>query len=159
MKAPDIVVQRVYEGLGPEGGYRALVDRMWPRGLSREELGLDVWARDVAPSTELRKWFCHKVELWPEFRRRYLEELAAPEEQERLRALLADAGRRPLVLLYGARDTEHNQAVVLREALQALADKRAGSEPAAKAARTVKAAQAAKAVKTGKTAKTAKAVR
>ena len=152
----QVQIKRVYEEAEPSDGYRAFVDRLWPRGLSKETFKFDAWYKDLAPSPELRTWFCHKVELWPEFRRRYLEELAAPEEQERLRALLADAGRRPLVLLYGARDTEHNQAVVLREALQALADKRAGSEPAAKAARTVKAAQA---VKTGKTAKTAKAAR
>jgi uncharacterized protein YeaO (DUF488 family) len=117
MKPPAITVQRVYEGTGPEGSYRALVDRVWPRGLRRADLGLDEWARDLAPTAELRKWFNHVEERWEDFRRKYLAELAAPEQQERMAALLAAAGKKPLTLLYGAHDTEHNQAVVLRDAL------------------------------------------
>jgi uncharacterized protein YeaO (DUF488 family) len=117
MKPPAITLQRVYEGTGPQGNYRALVDRVWPRGLRRDELGLDEWARDLAPTTELRKWFNHVEERWDEFRRKYLAELAAPEQQARLEALLQAAGKRPLTLLYGAHDAEHNQAVVLRDAL------------------------------------------
>jgi len=117
MKPPAITVQRVYEGTGPEGSYRALVDRVWPRGLRRADLGLDAWARDLAPTAELRKWFNHVEERWEDFRRKYLAELAAPEQQERMAALLAAAGKKPLTLLYGAHDTEHNQAVVLRDAL------------------------------------------
>ena len=81
------------------------------------EEGLDEWARDLAPTTELRKWFNHVEERWDEFRRKYLAELAAPEQQARLEALLQAAGKRPLTLLYGAHDAEHNQAVVLRDAL------------------------------------------
>ncbi|CAB3909838.1 hypothetical protein LMG26858_04675 [Achromobacter anxifer] len=118
MTSSDITVQRVYEGTGPAGNYRVLVDRMWPRGLRRADLGLDEWNRDIAPSTELRKWYGHVVEHWAEFRKRYLAELAAPEQQARIAALLQAAGERPLTLLYGARDTEHNQAVVLRDVLQ-----------------------------------------
>lgn len=118
MKQPSILVQRVYEGLGPEGGYRALVDRMWPRGLRRADLGLDEWARDIAPTADLCKWFSHVDERWDAFRTQYLAQLAAPEQQARMAALLAAAGARPLTLLYGARNTEHNQAVVLRDALQ-----------------------------------------
>jgi len=117
MKPPAITVQRVYEGTGPEGSYRALVDRVWPRGLRRADLGMDEWARDLAPTAELRKWFNHVEERWEGFRRKYLAELAAPEQQERMAALLAEAGKKPLTLLYGAHDTEHNQAVVLRDAL------------------------------------------
>ncbi len=117
MKPPAITLQRVYEGTGPQGSYRALVDRVWPRGLRRDDLGLDEWARDLAPTTELRKWFNHVEERWDEFRRKYLAELAAPEQQARLEALLQAAGKRPLTLLYGAHDAEHNQAVVLRDAL------------------------------------------
>lgn len=117
MKPPAITLQRVYEGTGPQGNYRALVDRVWPRGLRRDDLGLDEWARDLAPTTELRKWFNHVEERWDEFRRKYLAELAAPEQQARLEALLQAAGKRPLTLLYGAHDAEHNQAVVLRDAL------------------------------------------
>ena len=117
MKSSLITVQRVYEGTGPEGNYLALVDRMWPRGLRRADLGLDEWARDIAPTAELCKWFSHVDERWAEFRTRYLAELATPEQQARMAALLAAAGTRPLTLLYGARNTEHNQAIVLRDAL------------------------------------------
>lgn len=118
MKTSAISVQRVYEGIGPDGSYRALVDRMWPRGLRRADLHLDEWARDIAPTQELCKWFSHIEERWDEFRARYQAELAAPEQQARMAALLDAAGDRPLTLLYGARNTEHNQAVVLRDALQ-----------------------------------------
>lgn len=117
MKTPAIALQRVYEGTGPEGNYRALVDRVWPRGLRRADLGLDEWARDLAPTTELRKWFNHIEERWEDFRRKYLAELAAPDQQARMAALLEAAGKKPLTLLYGAHDAEHNQAVVLRDAL------------------------------------------
>lgn len=117
MKSSRIIVQRVYEGTGPQGHYLALVDRMWPRGLRRADLGLDEWARDIAPSAELCKWFSHVEERWDAFRAKYLAELATPEQQARMVALLEAAGDRPLTLLYGARNTEHNQAVVLRDAL------------------------------------------
>lgn len=118
MKPSAISVQRVYEGLGPEGSYRALVDRMWPRGLRRADLALDEWAKDIAPSAELCKWFSHLDERWDAFREKYLAELADPAQQARMAALLEAAGARPLTLLYGARNTVHNQAVVLRDALQ-----------------------------------------
>lgn len=117
MKSTSIIVQRVYEGTGPQGHYLALVDRMWPRGLRRADLGLDEWARDIAPSAELCKWFSHVEDRWDAFRAKYLAELATPEQQARMAALLEAAGERPLTLLYGARNTEHNQAVVLRDAL------------------------------------------
>ena len=117
MKSSRIIVQRVYEGTGPQGHYLALVDRMWPRGLRRADLGLDEWARDIAPSAELCKWFSHVEERWDAFRAKYLAELATPEQQARMAALLEAAGDRPLTLLYGARNTELNQAVVLRDAL------------------------------------------
>ncbi|MFD4836022.1 DUF488 domain-containing protein [Achromobacter sp. NPDC058515] len=117
MKSSLITVQRIYEGTGPDGSYRALVDRMWPRGLRRADLDLDEWARDIAPTPELCKWFSHVDERWDEFRARYLDQLAAPEQQARMAALLEAAGARPLTLLYGARNTEHTQAIVLRDAL------------------------------------------
>ncbi|CAB3689127.1 DUF488 domain-containing protein [Achromobacter pestifer] len=118
MKQLPILVQRVYEGTGPQGNYRALVDRMWPRGLRRADLGLDEWARDIAPTADLCKWFSHVDERWEAFRTQYLAQLATPEQQARMAALLAAAGARPLTLLYGARNTEHNQAIVLCDALQ-----------------------------------------
>ena len=77
MKAPAISLQRIYEGTGPDEAYKALVDRMWPRGLRRADLGLDEWARDIAPSAELCKWFGHVDERWDEFCKRYNAELAA----------------------------------------------------------------------------------
>ncbi|WP_312993646.1 DUF488 domain-containing protein [Achromobacter animicus] len=117
MKSSNIIVQRVYEGTGPAGHYLALVDRMWPRGLRRADLGLDEWARDIAPSAELCKWFSHIEDRWDDFRGKYLAELATPAQQSRMAALLDAAGDRPLTLLFGARNTEHNQAVVLRDAL------------------------------------------
>jgi uncharacterized protein YeaO (DUF488 family) len=114
-----IVLERAYDAERHEG-FRVLVDRVWPRGVSKDELGLDAWARELAPTTALRTWFGHDPERWGEFRRRYTSELRAAEQKERLRQLLAAAGRKPLVLVYGAKDEEHNQAVVLREVLEKL---------------------------------------
>lgn len=115
----DIILKRAYYFIHeakPEGAYAVLVDRVWPRGISKEQLQLDEWAKHLAPSDELRKWFAHQAERWPEFRRRYREELKPFRgELEQLKRL---SQRQCLILLYGARDTEHNQAVVLREVLQ-----------------------------------------
>ncbi len=115
-----IRIRRIYEAPGTEEGYRVLVDRVWPRGLSKEKAAIDSWEKDLAPSTELRKWFGHEPSRWNEFALRYRSELAA--KTERLHELLRAAGSRNLTLLYGARDKEHNQAVVLREALAELAN-------------------------------------
>jgi len=113
-----IILKRAYHFIHepkPEGAYAVLVDRVWPRGISKEKLQLDEWAKHLAPSDELRKWFAHQTERWPEFRRRYREELKPfYGELEQLKRL---SQRQCLILLYGARDTEHNQAVVLRELL------------------------------------------
>ena len=125
MKAPAISLQRIYEGTGPDEAYKALVDRMWPRPAPRRPGPGRVGARH-RPSAELCKWFGHVDERWDEFRQRYNAELAAPEQQARMSALLQAAGKRPLTLLYGARNTEHNQAVALREALLAHARKGGG---------------------------------
>jgi len=115
----DIVLQRAYDDPTSHDGFRVLVDRFWPRGRSKDVLKLDEWARDVAPSADLIRWYGHAPERWQEFRKRYLAELAAPEQRERLRALLAAAGQRRVTLVYGARTPTENQAVVLREALLA----------------------------------------
>ncbi len=110
-----VELKRVYEQGESAAGYRVLVDRLWPRGLSKAQLPLDEWARELAPSAALRKWFGHDPARWEEFRRRYLGELEAQAgELERLRVI---ARRRPLILLYGAKDETRNQAVVLRAAL------------------------------------------
>ncbi len=111
-----IYLQRVYGPQSPPIGLRILVDRLWPRGISKEELHYDEWAKDLAPSTELRKWFAHDPAKWPEFRRRYFAELDANTSAvDRLRTLI---GNRDVTFLYGARDEQHNEAVALRDYLQ-----------------------------------------
>ncbi|MFD6177655.1 MULTISPECIES: DUF488 domain-containing protein [unclassified Isoptericola] len=110
-----IVVKRVYEPPGPDDGARVLVDRLWPRGVSKEHAHLDRWCKEVAPSTELRQWFHHDPDLFAEFERRYRAELAGNPEVAELAAL--GAGDDRLTLLYSAHDTEHNQALVLRDVL------------------------------------------
>ena len=111
----DITLKRAYDPAAEDDGYRVLVDRLWPRGVSREKARLDEWARELAPSTELRRWFGHDPGRFDEFQRRYREELDGHgDELEELRAR-ARSGR--LTLVFGARDTEHNDAVVLAEVL------------------------------------------
>lgn len=116
-KSPRILLKRAYEPPATEDGQRVLVDRLWPRGVSKARIQIDAWLREVAPSTELRKWFNHDPERWEEFQRRYREELSAPEQQALLDDLASRAREGALTLLYGARDTEHNEAVVLQELL------------------------------------------
>ncbi|MGC9562384.1 DUF488 domain-containing protein [Brachymonas sp. M4Q-1] len=115
--ARRIAIQRAYEDPTPHDGYRVLVDRFWPRGRSKEALHLDEWARDLAPQPELIHWFGHDPMRWDAFRAQYRAALAAPVQQERLRAVLTAAGSHPITLVYGAHDTQHNQAVVLAEVL------------------------------------------
>lgn len=93
--------------------YRVLVDRLWPRGVKKEELDVDVWMKEVSPSSELRKWFDHDPKRWNEFRKRYFKELDEVDDQ--VSGMLEDAGRRTILLIYGAKDEEHNQAVALKE--------------------------------------------
>jgi uncharacterized protein YeaO (DUF488 family) len=112
----DVRLKRAYEPAASSDGYRVLIDRLWPRGVKREEAQLDEWARELAPSAELRRWFGHDPEKFVEFRRRYTDELAAQEQK--LRQLRRRARERTLTLVYGARDTEHNDAVVLAEILR-----------------------------------------
>lgn len=116
-KKLQINLKRAYEDKTRQDGYRVLVDRVWPRGRSKETLELDQWARELAPSDKLRKWFNHDVQRWEEFRQRYDDELKEEEKQVQMRQLLADANGQTITLVYGAKDTEHNQAVVLRDAL------------------------------------------
>ena len=102
-------ITRIYEAPQQDDGLRVLVDRLWPRGLSKDRAAVDHWLRDIAPSDELRRWFGHDAPRWPELERRYFAELAAkPEAVAQLRALLADAAA--VTLLYGARDEVHNNA-------------------------------------------------
>lgn len=112
---PSIKFRRVYEPVKRGDGARILIDRLWPRGISKKNAHIERWLRELAPSTALRKWFGHKPERWAEFQRRYRAELRV--HQDELRRLRLLARRRPLTLVYSARDTEHNDAVVLREVL------------------------------------------
>ena len=111
-----LAIKRVYEPVSDQDGYRILVDRLWPRGLSKERASVDLWLKAIAPSTGLRRWFGHDPAKWNEFRSKYSEELAAHAgEIAQIRAL---ARRRRVTLVYGARDTEHNQARVIAEELE-----------------------------------------
>ena len=112
----DVRLKRVYAAVEVDDGYRVLVDRLWPRGMKRDTAALDEWARELAPSTELRQWFGHDPERFAEFRRRYGVELLAQETK--LQELRKRARSGTLTLVYGARDTEHNDAVVLAEILR-----------------------------------------
>lgn len=112
----QIRVKRIYEPPEADDGVRILVDRVWPRGLRKADAGLDHWLPEVAPSTELRRWFGHRPERWPEFRERYRSELAAVPAT--LCTLLDRSRANTLTLLYAARDRERNQALVLQEVLQ-----------------------------------------
>lgn len=110
-----IRLKRAYDAPQKSDGFRILVDRLWPRGVSKERLAADAWAKDLAPSNELRKWFGHDPEKWAEFRKRYRLELTQTHASQKIRELLDAAKRsKTITLLYGAKDEQHNEAVVLR---------------------------------------------
>lgn len=115
-----ISVKRVYEPAAASDGTRVLVDRLWPRGLRKEDARLDEWLRDIAPSPELRKWYAHDAARWEEFQARYRAELATPERLAHLERLAAIARTGTLTLLYAAREERHNSAVVLAQMLEKL---------------------------------------
>lgn len=112
----SVKLKRVYEAAEAADGYRVLVDRLWPRGLKKEAAAIDVWLKQIAPSPELRSWFGHDPEKFREFSKLYTAELKSNPAVAELRALAKQ--HKTLTLLYGARDTEHNQAVVLQAYLQ-----------------------------------------
>ncbi|EEY02747.1 DUF488 domain-containing protein [Brucella neotomae] len=114
----EVSLKRIYEEPPPQDGYRVLVDRVWPRGMTKEKARIDVWAKDIAPSTELRKLFGHDPAKWGDFQKKYREELES--KLPALKDLLAGAGGRHITLLYGAKDEEHNQAVVLHNFMEKL---------------------------------------
>ncbi|WP_055589107.1 DUF488 domain-containing protein [Streptacidiphilus griseoplanus] len=116
--AKNITCRRIYEEASPGDGVRVLVDRIWPRGVRREDAHLDEWLRDVAPSADLRHWYSHQPERFTEFRRRYLAELRDPERQQAVRHLREIAEHDGLTLLTATRDVEHSQAAVLVLELQ-----------------------------------------
>jgi uncharacterized protein YeaO (DUF488 family) len=127
-----ISVKRVYEPPSSRDGMRILVDRLWPRGLTKEQAALDEWLRDLAPSHELRLWYHSHEDQWQSFRKRYLEELARPEAQVALRRLYLLARRRTrLTLLFASKNEERNNAVALKELLEGRRKPPTGTGPAA----------------------------
>lgn len=118
MTNSTIRLRRIYDDPDTGEGTRVLVDRVWPRGISKEEADLDHWFKEIAPSTELRKWFGHDPKLWAAFKQKYRKELEDDDKKKELEELAQVAASGPVALLFGAKDTEHNQAVVLREVLE-----------------------------------------
>ena len=117
--AQQILLKRAYEKPAKSDGFRVLVDRLWPRGVSKVKLCLDMWAKGVAPSTTLRQWFGHDPERWLEFGKRYKNELKESEARQTIVNILNSAKQtHTITLVYGAKDTEHNEAVVLRAILK-----------------------------------------
>ncbi len=112
----DVRLKRAYEPASAKDGYRVLIDRLWPRGISKKQAKLDEWAKELAPSSQLREWFGHEPSRFPEFRRRYINELRA--DAPRLKELRRRARMSTLTLVYSAHDSEHNDAVVLAEVLR-----------------------------------------
>lgn len=113
----QILTRRIYDDR-PLPGYRVLVDRLWPRGISKAEADLDDWWKDLAPSSDLRKWFSHDEEKWPEFCKKYKRELKKHESEAK--ELLQTVTKKRLVLLYGAKSEDYNHALVLKGYLEAL---------------------------------------
>ena len=111
----SIGLKRAYDPPDRSDGYRVLVDRIWPRGVTKDDLEVDAWLKDLAPSTELRKWFGHDPAKWKEFQSRYRTELR--EKKEALKLLKQKSKEHTITLLYGAKDQEHNEALVLKRAL------------------------------------------
>ncbi|MCF8085347.1 MAG: DUF488 domain-containing protein [Desulfohalobiaceae bacterium] len=112
----DIRTKRIYEPVSEEDGHRVLVDRVWPRGISKEKARIDSWLKELAPSKELRQWFGHDPDKWEEFRKRYFQELAKHREQLDRLAEMARNG--PLTLVYSSRETRYNNAVALKSYLE-----------------------------------------
>lgn len=109
-----IQIKRAYEPYSKSDGYRVLVDRLWPRGMSKEKLKIDEWAKDFAPSKELREWFKHQPERWKSFTSRYKKELQSPEAQAWLKSLAKREKKQTVTLVYGAKNEKYNNAVFLR---------------------------------------------
>lgn len=114
----NIKIKRVYEPAAKSDGFRILVDRLWPRGIKKEEANVDEWLKEIAPSTELRKWFHHEPEKWTAFSKKYKKELDSSPTLQELLALIKK--HKTITLVYSAKDEEHNQALVLQQYIQNL---------------------------------------
>ena len=112
----SVRIKRVYEAPAADDGKRILIDRLWPRGLTKEKAKIDTWLKDIAPSTELREWFGHDPAKWEEFQKRYTRELEA--NQEAIAELRKELASGPATLVFGAKDEAHNDAVVLKDFLE-----------------------------------------
>ena len=113
----SVALKRAYDEPSASDGTRVLVERLWPRGISKEQAHIDLWLKDVAPSTELRKWFNHDPQKFPEFRHRYENELKSEAAQQALAKLREIAKQGQLTLIFAARDTEHSNAAILQDLL------------------------------------------
>jgi uncharacterized protein YeaO (DUF488 family) len=116
----EVRIKRIYEAISKDDGYRVLVDRLWPRGIKKEDAQIDEWLKDIAPSDWLRKWFGHQPAKWDAFYARYLDELFDTEPLAHLRDLMKKHST--LTLLYSAKDEQHNHAIVIRDFLQVIND-------------------------------------
>ncbi|CAM5381154.1 DUF488 domain-containing protein [Eoetvoesiella caeni] len=110
-----VQIRRAYEAPDAGDGFRVFVDRLWPRGLSKEDFKFDLWCKDLAPSPALRTWFGHKVEHWEGFQENYQQELRTPEQRKLMREVAEQADGATITLVYGAKDTQHNHALILAE--------------------------------------------
>jgi uncharacterized protein YeaO (DUF488 family) len=111
-------IKRVYDATEPDDGKRILIDRLWPRGISKTDVHLNEWIKELAPSTELRNWFGHDDARWEEFRNRYIEELSSPNKMKLLKSLAKEAARETITLVYGAKDIEHNNGIILKKVIE-----------------------------------------
>lgn len=116
MSKLEVKVKRIYEPVEKSDGFRVLIDRLWPRGIKKEETNIDLWVKEIAPSNTLRRWFNHDPKKWLEFQKRYEQELKT--KPELLELILEKAGKQIITLLYSAKDETHNNAQVLRNILQ-----------------------------------------
>ena len=124
-------VKRVYENPARTDGTRVLVDRLWPRGLTKESAAVDSWLKELAPSDELRKWFHAYPEQWAAFRKKYLKELGQPDANTSLEELYRLAGQKKVTLLFASKNEEHNNAIVLRDLINGMRKPPTGTGPAA----------------------------
>ena len=113
-----VAIRRAYEAAGTKEGYRVLVDRLWPRGVTKAQLKIDAWMREIAPSVELRKWYGHKPEKWEEFRNKYRQELSKPRRKALLDELIDHARKGQVTLVFGARDAQRSNAAVIAEMIR-----------------------------------------